>query len=445
MEETLAKFVHALRNADVEVTPAETLDAMAVLAHVGVAPRKLLKDALSLTLAKTIADKARFEACFEQFFNPAGFVEAPKQTLLRAFDHAALLAALPRESTASQLVTMVVEQDRTGLAMAIQREGALAGALEMRALRDKPRVAESIGQLLGLGALAPLRGDADAALAVGADYIHRYVSAQIRHYVDAQYALVADATGRRTVLQAALTGNLAQIPKDYEKQIEQAVDAFAEGLRRRYRRRQTTGRRGVLDVRRMLRRNVAYDGALFDLAWQQRRRREACVYIVCDVSGSVARLARFLLIIVHQLTDVLPRVRTFAFSNRLGEVTDAFKKRSASTAAQTAVEHWGGGNTDYGQAWLDLRSLVGTALNRRDTLIVLGDGRNNLYEPRADVLKILANRVGRVIWLNPEPRNYWGEGDSEMRRYAAFCQQVERLATLSDLKRITERLVNQFS
>ena len=46
MELTFARFVAALRNADVRVSPAETLDAFDVVSRVGVADKALMKDAL---------------------------------------------------------------------------------------------------------------------------------------------------------------------------------------------------------------------------------------------------------------------------------------------------------------------------------------------------------------------------------------------------------------
>jgi uncharacterized protein with von Willebrand factor type A (vWA) domain len=441
MEQTLAKFVHALRNADVVVTPAETLDAMDVLRQVGVQHRQVLKDALSMTLAKTVTDKRRFEACFEQFFAQFAFADAPKQTLLRSFEHSTLLAQF-EQGHVKELVRAVLANERTTLAYQVQQIGDRVGVVHMRSLRDKPRVAEEIGRQLGLPHIVAARDALSGELATGADYVRRYVTTQIKQYVDLQYDLAADASGRRAVLQAALEGNLAQISKEYQAEIDRAVAAFAEQLRTRYRKKQRRKRRGALDVRHMIRRNVAYDGSFFELAWRGRHRQDATVYVLCDVSGSVARLSRFLLILLHKLADILPDVRLFAFSNRLGEVTDHFKQHDAAMAAEEVLFEWGNGNTDYGQAWLDFRALAGTQLNHRATVIVLGDARSNFYEAHMGVLKELANRAGKLIWLNPEPRKYWGEGDSEMLGFAPFCLHVDRLATLKDLKRVTERLVN---
>ena len=69
MERVLTDFVKTLRNANVKVSPAETLDAMAVIEKVGYDNKELLKNTLSLALPKTSYEKEKFEVCFDLFFN----------------------------------------------------------------------------------------------------------------------------------------------------------------------------------------------------------------------------------------------------------------------------------------------------------------------------------------------------------------------------------------
>ncbi len=165
------------------------------------------------------------------------------------------------------------------------------------------------------------------------------------------------------------------------------------------------------------------------------------MFALCDVSGSVSRVARFLLYLLYGLSDVLPNVRTFAFSNRLGEVSDQFRDKPIEAAIEEALFDWGKGNTDYGRAFLDFRELALNDVDHRSTVIILGDARNNYYEPHVDRLKAISQRAKRVLWLNPEPRENWGEGDSEMPRFAPHCFRVSRCNSLSDLERFAEALV----
>src|SRR5215470_16022024 len=69
MDQLLTQFIGALRNADVRVSTAETLDALGAVELVGYADRQLLKDSLALVLPKTLDEKAAFDTCFDQFFS----------------------------------------------------------------------------------------------------------------------------------------------------------------------------------------------------------------------------------------------------------------------------------------------------------------------------------------------------------------------------------------
>ena len=69
-------------------------------------------------------------------------------------------------------------------------------------------------------------------------------------------------------------------------------------------------------------------------------------------------------------------------------------------------------------------------------LIILGDARGNRTDPRTDIMGRLSLRAKRIIWLNPEYRSAWGTGDSDMYRYAPFCNLVTMCNTLRHLERV---------
>src|SRR5687767_13565745 len=69
MDQLLTNFIRALRNADIRISTAETLDAFSTVQLVGYADRQLLKDSLGLVLPKTLDEKAAFDTCFDQFFS----------------------------------------------------------------------------------------------------------------------------------------------------------------------------------------------------------------------------------------------------------------------------------------------------------------------------------------------------------------------------------------
>ena len=68
MEKTLTNFIRSLRNAEIRVSTAETLDALSAVELVGYKDKEFLKDSLSIVLPKTPDEKETFDTCFDQFF-----------------------------------------------------------------------------------------------------------------------------------------------------------------------------------------------------------------------------------------------------------------------------------------------------------------------------------------------------------------------------------------
>ena len=442
MDATFALLVNALRNADIRVSTAETLDAFAVLSHVGIRDKTLLRDALELTLAKTVDEKERFDETFERFFDQLAFRVPAKRAMLRDVDREEIIETL-RTTTSTDVVDTVesaLDNDRDRLAMLVQQAASRLNLGSIRTLREKSYYVDRIAEALSVRELDDYVGsteNADPAVR----YLRQYLRQEIRDYVDSQYRLRVDATGKRALLDAALNANLDRIPFEYQHQVRRVVEKLADRLVRDHRRRLRKATRGVIDIKKTLRRNVAYDGTMFDVRWRRHKREKTTVYVLCDVSSSVARVARFLLLFLYELTDVLPNLRAFTFSSRLGEVTDIFRSKASDEAIEDALFFWGKGNTDYARALIDFRERCGTDLNSRSVLVVLGDGRNNYYDARADILRELSNRVKQVFWLTPETPDTWGEGDSEMPRYAPYCFRVATCNRIEHIERFAENLL----
>jgi len=447
MDLTLTRFVHALRSAELPVSPAETLDGFEVVQAVGISDPHLLENALALTLAKTPEEKARFASCFETFFHQLAFQTPAKRSMLKGIPRDELIDQVAEHATQSlsQLVADIVDGEKSALALRVQQEAGRLNLDGMRTLRDKSAIIADLLRALGQGELeALLAQDADtlSRLKPALRYLRQYLIEQVHEFVDAQYQLQVDATGKRSLVEAALKSNFAQLPPDYFAEVDRVVAKLADRLAQQHRRRRRRAKRGVLDIKATLRDNIAYDGALFKLHWRRQRKEKSSVYVVCDVSNSVAATARFLLLFLHGLTDVLPQIRAFAFSNRLGEITETFRKHEIERAVEEALFDWGKGTTDYGRALVDFRDLVHTDLDHRSTIIFLGDARGNYFDPRTDVLKELSARVKQIFWLNPESPDRWGEGDSEMNRYAAFCLRVDVCRDLRQIERFADRLLS---
>ena len=104
----------------------------------------------------------------------------------------------------------------------------------------------------------------------------------------------------------------------------------------------------------------------------------------------------------------------------------------------------GNGSTDYGQAWQDLHDRHWHSIDRRTTVLVLGDARSNHADPRLDLFAELAARAKRVVWLSPESVSRWGSGDSCLLQYRPFCTHLSHCATAADLERAIDQALEAY-
>jgi len=205
--------------------------------------------------------------------------------------------------------------------------------------------------------------------------------------------------------------------------------------------RRKTYKRGQLDVRKTLRYNMQYDGMFFDIKWKASKVDRPKVICICDVSGSVSNYSRFLLMFLYSLAEILPKVRSFAFSSDLGEVTRLFDNSNLEDAMAKTMRDYGNGSTDYGQMLMDFKHQCMDDVNNKTTIIILGDSRNNYGDAKSEILREMYDKSKRVIWLNPEPKMSWTVGDAEMKKYAPSCHQVEVCNSLTHLERVVSNLL----
>ena len=452
MEQTLSRFVKALRQAEVRVSTAETLDALAALRLVGYSDRHLLKNTLATVLAKSETEKYAFDECFERFFSFQHWQSQETENAAEdTFDHTYESLAgndLTQTQTPSDLAQLLLNNDRAELNTQMVTAASAVNLDQITLFTQRALYTQRIMGRLGLDDLntyirALQRSDSEEDQQQAEQLAQRrtWLREQVRDYVEQQFLLYADVNGQQLRQELLYKAKLANIDQHYYKDLQQLIQSLAKKLIALHSRRKKRQRRGQLNMSSTLRHNMAYDGMLFELHWKAVKIDRPKVFAICDVSGSVSSYARFMLMFLYSLEELLPKVRAFAFSSYLGEVTDLFSQQPLTDAVGEALLRYGGGSTDYGQAWLDFTDLCLNDIDQRSTIIILGDGRNNYGQHRAELLQQLYQRCQRLIWLNPEPQNFWAIGDAEMTRYSAYCHHVEQCNSLRHLERVISNLL----
>ena len=349
---------------------------------------------------------------------------------------------------ASALGALLMQDSKVELSLAVSAAGEAVNVREIQIFTQKGLYTRRIMDQMGLAELnqeiADLRDGATVPeRRLGQELRRRreWLREQVRDHVERQFLLHADATGRRLREELLRKVKLSNLEHRSFRLIQEIVYRMAKRLATLHARRKKVYKRGHLHVPRTLRSNMSYDGAIFDLRWRSVKIDRPRVFAICDVSGSVANYARFMLMFLYSLEEVMPKVRSFAFSSDLAEVTELFERNRIEDAIAKTLRDYAGGSTDYGQAFVDFKRLCLDEVDNRTTIIILGDARNNYGDPKAEVLKEMHERCKRLIWLNPEARNSWQVGDAEMRRYSAYCHQAEECNSLMHLERVVGNLL----
>ena len=452
MQRTLEEFLRALRGSGLESGLSERLDAYQAAVLVGPDDRGRLREALGATLAKTAEQRALFDEVFERFFTFALFHPEAGE----AKDGAAPERAAPAEGPADALLRMIETGDRAGLARRLRQAEEAVGLAGGWLPTQRGLYTRRMLEAMGAPALAAEQAELEAAAAGGSApapaaqarqarlrRARERLFAEVRGYVAERLQLNGSASLEQLRDGLMTDTPLARIDRRDFERMRRLVQRLARRLAARHARRLRRQRRGRLDLRRTLARNAPYGGVPFETYWRRRRIDKPRLIVVCDVSRSVQAHARFLLLLVYGLRELLPELRSFAFTDHLVDISARFDADPPQLAIERVLDQVGGSGTNYGSMLRDFAARELPGVDRRSAVIFLGDARNNRAAPETAVLRSLQQRARRVVWLNPEPRSHWGLGDSEMLRYAPCCDAVHECGTLGQLARAVDNLLSK--
>ena len=495
----IADFLRILRAADIQVSPAEAIDAAAVIDRIGMNDRTLLRHALSHTLAKTEFEKSAFFEAFDSYFRPpemqmdalAGAqddaqTDAPSQAgaEAQAGDEAAegdaenegdaqggdnaanggqasggdgqgnQSGGAPSGGQVNEageatrydsLSQMLQARDTAALQAAIADAATRVGLADAKLFTQQGMFSRRIMEMMGLsgldGDIRRLEEGSDSQTAQALRDGRAQLFEAVFDYVERQIAMRTQNAGRLLREDALSRIRLTNLDKSDMKIMRGLIQKLAKRLASRHSRRRKKAQRGMLDIRRTMRANVAYDGNLFNLAWRRTKIDRPKLIVLCDVSGSVAAVSRFFLMFLYSLDEVMPKTRSFVFSNRAGEISDLMREGDMDQVMEAALRQYGGGSTDYGLSLMDLAEATLDEIDKKTTVMILGDARSNYGDPGHLVLKEMHERAARVIFLNPEPQSTWDTGDSEMKKLGAYCTHTKVCNSVKHVERVLDDLL----
>ncbi len=275
------------------------------------------------------------------------------------------------------------------------------------------------------------------------DQLKKEIEAEIRRRLVADRGVEAMAKTLRKPLPEDV--DFMHASREEMADLRKAIYPLTRKLAVRLTRKRRHGRKGPLDFRNTVRHSLSYGGVPAEPKFRYPKPSKPEIFVIADISGSVAAFARFTLHLVYAISNQFSKVRSFVFIDGIDEVTRFFEGvedigdaiHRVNTEADVV---WVDGHSDYGHAFEVFWNTYGKDVGPKTTVLILGDARNNYHASQSWVVKEIQHKARHVYWLNPEPRSYWDTGDSIVGEYAIHTDGAYECRNLRQLEAFVEKL-----
>jgi uncharacterized protein with von Willebrand factor type A (vWA) domain len=451
LEERVLDFIAGLRGRGVSVSTAESIDAMGAITVVGLDDPGPFKAALKAAVVKRNKDTPVFEELFPLYFyslESSGEAESLDDELLARLEEE--MRGLKQGEGMNPMLPMLISgrggEWESMIRMAAGQVGTSQLATRMQVgmytrrifdVFDWEEIERELQELLSHlreeGWSEEELQQVEDAFTANRDALRR----QVRRYVEREQARNVDKVPSSERVERLMNRPLSGLDEFELQQMRKAVDILAKKLRNKINLREKQLKRGKLDVKATLRKNMQHGGVPFELKLKHKRMEKAELMVLCDISSSVARVSQFMLQFVYTIQDCLAKVRSFVFVDDLGEVTDFFRDEDIQKGVRRALSEADisyNARSDFGEVFRSFCEQNLQDVGYRTYIMVIGDARNNYNDPGIRALEKIRDRAKGIIWLNPETKPFWDTGDSVMGEYLPYCKEARVCRTIKDLE-----------
>lgn len=473
MQEKILDFIHLLQQAGIPVTLWETLDSLKSLSLIGSQNESNMREALRSTLVKKSGFNPLFDELFDIYFfrlekeygqKSKGLLDDllshfpfSQEDIAQTFQNMLQnLLDMPDEDMKKKITALLHMNDNEMtnlLAMASKSVGMSEVLTEFQEKLSIRRMFMWLGMdelkkkmeavredILKL----PMTEEEKNAFMQWMDAKIKLIHETIESYVKRERRKNEIRRRKLHPAQELLDRPLFTLDAFERQELRHAIASLSQHLKALVSIKMKQKKDGKLHVRKTLRKNFSHDSVMFKLHFEKKKIDKPKLIVVCDVSDSVRYASVFMLQFVYSIQELYSRVRSFIFVNELGDVTRMFKEKSV----EGAIEEILSGDiidtychTDYGEVLVSFHRDYMSLLDKRTTVLILGDARTNYTKPQEWVLRDLKEKARKIIWLNPEPHNTWGLGDSVTHVYIPYCNIFEEVRTTRQIYEAARKLV----
>lgn len=454
IEYNISRFVQILRHLGVRVSLAETVDAMTALGMVELLDRAQVKAVLKACLAKNRKDSGIFDHAFNLFFVAPEVKAKRRKRMLEA------QAEKDRKlDLAEQQIKEAVNNNELFDPQSLSDE-----QLETFSIlpdKAKKRMLDTLEQMR----CNPINDPSEL--------INKVLQSSLNYW---RYYMMKNNTGKvgfDPEIEACFTGDeeldevissvaaqfyhhpgdqilhkdMANLDDSDASRMTSLINHLSAQLSRSISRRYSHSNRAMaIDIRKTLRRNIKYGGIPIELRYRAKRRQRPRLMLFCDVSGSMARYARFVLQFIYGLSNAIGGIESFIFSEDLERITDYFYQNRVFTRSMTEIvnnsKQWGK-STNLNKALKNFYQSHYNTLTPDTLIFIVSDARTMESGAAAGLLKNIKLRCSDIVWLNPLPQKEW-ELKPQIKEFNSLIKMYQCNTLWHLEKALRQHIINKF-
>ena len=196
--------------------------------------------------------------------------------------------------------------------------------------------------------------------------------------------------------------------------------------------------KGKLLFRKTIRKSLKNGGSLYDIVLKPKIKKKPRLILLCDISGSMALYSLFGLTLLFGVVQRFKSVHAFVFIDGITDITKELKNLKFNNINKI-LTNWNNyvhvdGHSDYDKSFKDLLDEKIISNSSLNTLIVIGDARNNYRPINTETIDKLSKEFQNVYWMNPERSQYWNTGDSQFHHYQSISKKYSEVRNFEQLK-----------
>lgn len=196
--------------------------------------------------------------------------------------------------------------------------------------------------------------------------------------------------------------------------------------------------KGKLLFRKTIRKSLKNGGSLYDIVLKPKIKKKPRLILLCDISGSMALYSLFGLTLLFGVVQRFKSVHAFVFIDGITDITKELKNLKFNNINKI-LTNWNNyvhvdGHSDYDKSFKDLLDEKIISNSSFNTLIVIGDARNNYRPINTETIDKLSKKFQNVYWMNPERSQYWNTGDSQFHHYQSISKKYSEVRNFEQLK-----------